>query len=191
MNDKPLELIDDLRLLSAPISLLLLVVLVVLALGVLGALVLMLWRRRQARLLAQPSQRTAEAAIEDALALLEAARRLIKPGNSKPYGVEVSGIVRRYIEVRFDIYAPRRSTEEFLTETQVSPKLEPNHRKLLANFLGCCDLFKFARTHADPAELTALHDAAVRFVTDTRLIPSATPGATPTTPLTAQAKEAA
>jgi|APGre2960657468_1045069.scaffolds.fasta_scaffold00203_10 hypothetical protein len=190
MNEKPLELIDDLRLLNAPISLFVLMI-IALGVAVLAVGVLMLWRRRQAQLRQQPSQRAAAAALEDALALLEAARRLIKPGNSKPYGVEVSGIVRRYIEVRFDIYAPRRSTEEFLAETQVSPKLEPNHRKLLANFLGCCDLFKFARTHAEPAELTALHDAAVRFVTDTRLIPSATPAAAPTTPLTAQAKEAA
>lgn len=190
MNDKPLELIDDLRLLNAPISLL------VVALALLGLVVivvagLMLWRRRQAQLLAQPSQRAAEAALEDALALLEAARRLIKPGNSKPYGVEVSGIVRRYIEVRFAIYAPRRSTEEFLAEARVSPKLEPNHQKLLANFLGCCDLFKFARTHAEPAELTALHDAAVRFVTDTRLVPAPAATTAAATPLTAQAKGAA
>lgn len=187
MTNDVLQLIDDLRLLHAPVPLLVLW-LALLALVVLGAAGFSFWRRHQAKLLLPPVTRAAEVAHEDALAKLKAARKLIGPGNSKPYGIEVSGIVRRYIEVRFAIVAPRRSTEEFLAEAQVSPKLEPNHQKLLANFLGSCDLFKFARTHAEPVELTTLHEAAVRFVTDTRIVP--TPAATPSAAATTQPKEA-
>ena len=66
--------------------------------------------------------------------------------------------------------APRRSTEEFLLEAAASAKLEIAHRKLLAGFLGCCDFLKFARARAELAELEAQYQAAVRFVTETRVV---------------------
>ena len=172
MNEPPTQLIDDLRLLQAPTPL---IVWLLLLLGLMGLVALMVFVRR--RFLAKSRHLTnpglAETAHEDALAELEAARRLIASGNSKPYGIEVSRIVRRYIEVRFGLFAPRRSTEEFLIEAQASSRLERHYRALLARFLGACDLFKFGRTHAEPAELSTLHDAAVKFVTETRIVPTA------------------
>ena len=104
------------------------------------------------------------------LAELEKARALMSPETSRPYGIEVSGIIRRYIERRFGLVAPRRSTEEFLVEASASAKLEPAHRQLLAEFLGTCDFLKFARARAELAELEAQHKAAVRFVTETPLV---------------------
>jgi hypothetical protein len=131
--------------------------------------VMFIQRRNAARRAAQGAQVAAHA-HEDALAELEKARALMSPENSRPYGIEVSGVVRRYIERRFDIVAPRRSTEEFLIEAAASAKLEPSHRKLLAEFLGACDFLKFARARAEHAELEAQHQAAVRFVTETRVV---------------------
>jgi hypothetical protein len=160
------NIIDDLRLLepwTVPPWLWALVVLVIVA-----GIALMIRRRNAARRAGQATEVAAHA-HEDALAELEKARALMAPENSRPYGIEVSGIVRRYIERRFGIFAPRRSTEEFLVEAAASAKLEPPHRQLLAEFLGTCDFLKFARARAELKELEAQHQAAVKFVTETRV----------------------
>lgn len=160
------NIIDDLRLLepwTVPPWLWALIALVLVA-----GIALMIRRRNAARRAASGAEAAAHA-HEDALAELEKARALMSPENSRPYGIEVSGIVRRYIERRFGIFAPRRSTEEFLTEAAASAKLEPPHRQLLAEFLGTCDFLKFARARAELKELEAQHQAAVRFVTETRV----------------------
>jgi hypothetical protein len=163
------NIIDDLRLLEPwaappPWAWVLLVALIV-------GVAMFIQRRNAARRAAQGAQ-VAVHAHEDALAELEKARALMSPENSRPYGIEVSGIVRRYIERRFNIVAPRRSTEEFLVEAAASAKLEPAHRKLLAEFLGSCDFLKFARARAELIELEAQHQSAVRFVTETRVVPA-------------------
>ena len=163
------NIIDDLRLLepwTAPPPW----AWVLLALGVVVAWVIR--RRHAARRAAQGAPAVAALAHEEALAELEKARALLVPENSRPYGIAVSGIVRRYLERRFGIVAPRRSTEEFLIEAAASAKLEPAHRPLLAEFLGCCDFLKFARARAELAELEAQHQAALRFVTETRVGPA-------------------
>lgn len=160
------NIIDDLRFLepwTAP-PLWVWVVLAALVVGV----VMFIQRRNAARRAAQGSEVAAHA-HEDALAELEKARALMSPENSRPYGIEVSGIVRRYIERRFNIVAPRRSTEEFLVEAAASTRLEAAHRHLLAEFLSACDFLKFARARAELSELEAQHQAAVRFVTETRI----------------------
>ena len=160
------NIIDDLRFLEpwkAPPAWMW----VLLALAIVG--VVMLIRRRNAARRAAQTTQVAAHAHEDALAELEKARALMSPEYSRPYGIEVSGIVRRYIERRFDIVAPRRSTEEFLIEAPASAKMESSHRHLLAEFLGSCDFLKFARARAELAELGAQHAAAVKFVTETRV----------------------
>ena len=174
MNEQPAQLIDDLRLLQAPTPLWVWVLLSVALIG-LVVIGMSIWRRLSSKKGAVAGHNVAETAHEDALADLEAARKLISAGNSKPYGIEVSRIVRRYIEVRFGIYAPRRSTEEFLMEAQSSSRLESNHRALLARFLGACDLFKFGRTHAELDELNLMHGAAAGFVRETRIVPNPVP----------------
>ncbi len=104
----------------------------------------------------------------DALAALEKLFALIDRGESRPYATESSTIIRHYIENRFELSAPRQSTEEFLETARHSPKLLPRHQESLAEYLRVCDLLKFARTQADKTELRALHDAAVAFVKETR-----------------------
>ncbi len=166
------NIIDDLRFLepwTAPPPW----VWVLLALIIAGVVIL-IRRRNAARRAAQGAQVAAHA-HEDALAELEKARALMSPENSRPYGIAVSGIVRHYIERRFSIVAPRRSTEEFLIEAAASAKMESPHRQLLAEFLGSCDFLKFARARAEMTELEAQHQAAVRFVTETRMVPMKPP----------------
>lgn len=83
------------------------------------------------------------------------------------FATRVSEIVRTYLEERFGLQAPDRTTEEFLVELQTSVALESGHKDLVGGFLTTCDLVKFARAEPGPAEIDALHDAAARLVEET------------------------
>ncbi|MDP7047907.1 MAG: hypothetical protein QF721_00500 [Verrucomicrobiota bacterium] len=82
--------------------------------------------------------------------------------------VEVSLIIRDYLEQRFDLHAPDRTTEEFLFELQSSSRLAEGHKQLLADFLGACDMVKFAKEEPPEQELRGLHEAASRLVGETQ-----------------------
>ena len=162
----PTELIDDLRLLEAPEPFRVDYKLIVACIVV---FVLTWWilRSLRAKVSAQTNADALRQAHADALAELERLFALIDTEQSRPYAIESSAIIRRYIEVRFNLAAPTRSTEEFLAEARHSPKLAPEYQTLLADFLRYCDLLKFARTFADRSELTQLHEAAICFVKET------------------------
>lgn len=83
--------------------------------------------------------------------------------------VELSSIVRRYLEGRYDIRAPELTTEEFLAVASRSAELTLAHRELLSSFMAQCDRVKFAGYRPDAAESLATLDAARGFVEDTRL----------------------
>jgi hypothetical protein len=83
--------------------------------------------------------------------------------------VELSAIVRRYLESRYDIRAPELTTEEFLVVTVARAELTPEHRALLVQFLERCDRVKFAGYRPDADESLATLAAARGFVEDTRL----------------------
>lgn len=65
--------------------------------------------------------------------------------------VELSAIVRRYIEQRFGLRAPELTTEEFLHVAKTAAALSPGDRNKLVAFLAACDRVKFAgyRPNAD------------------------------------------
>ena len=162
MNPPP-DLIDDLRLLDPPtpwqVNFWLLA-----ALGLAAALAWWLFRRWRAQRAAQAAALVVGQAHENALAELARLFALIETEQSRPYGIESSAIIRRYIEARFGLAAPLLATEEFLVAAQDSPRMSPDAQVLLGDFLQWCDLLKFARTLADRAELEQLHAAAVKFV---------------------------
>ena len=81
--------------------------------------------------------------------------------------VRLSGIVRTYIEGRFGLLAPRKTTSEFLHDAGGDAHLKQDQQSQLAAFLQMADLVKFAR-HLPPVEHG--HDAldqAVTFVDET------------------------
>lgn len=178
MNNSPTNLIEDLRLLEAPQPLPA-IWWVVISLAVIALVWLILWRRSHANRTTVVTPAVIQAAQEDALAELQKLLAMISVQNSRAYGIAVSGVIRRYIERRFAISAPRRSTEEFLLEAKSSSRLDERHQKHLGQFLGYCDFLKFARATASVPELQQIHDAAVRFVTDTQDQPITKPAASP------------
>lgn len=89
--------------------------------------------------------------------------------------VELSDIVRRYIEDRYGVRAPELTTEEFLRAAQGELRLKNQQRELLEAFLSTCDRVKFAGYRPGEFESRQAFGEAGRFLDDTRL-----PGSTST-----------
>jgi hypothetical protein len=108
---------------------------------ILIALVLLMRKRKQRAIRRQQ------------LGAYDAAMRRLRALQTKPlpegddadaWYVELSGIVRRYIEDRLQIRAPELTTEEFLTSASGHSHLEAEVRTGLTEFLAACDQVKFA-----------------------------------------------
>ena len=62
----------------------------------------------------------------------------------KLFYVQLTGIVRRYIERSTGIHAPEQTTEEFLHEISAGEKFAKDERGRLKEFLEAADLVKYA-----------------------------------------------
>jgi hypothetical protein len=98
--------------------------------------------------------RPEEIALQDLERLL--ADDLLARGEIKFFHLRISDILRRYVENRFGLKAPERTTEEFLMELSraesSSNEILNKHKALLSGFLSQCDLVKFARHEPSIAE---------------------------------------
>jgi hypothetical protein len=83
------------------------------------------------------------------------------------YHTLLSDIVRRYLELRFQLHAPQQSTDEFLEAMRRSPRLTAEQEGLLRDFLRQCDLAKFARAGFSAEECQAAARVARTFVEQT------------------------
>lgn len=135
------------------------------AIPLLGLAALLFFRlRRRARAAARAS--AYQRALER-LRQLEAAG-LPERGEIDAWYVELSYLIRHYLEDRFGVRAPERTTEEFLREARRAPELSAEHQKLLGAFLAGCDRVKFARHEPEEDEQRQALATAVRFVEQTR-----------------------
>jgi hypothetical protein len=121
--------------------------------------------RKRANVAAQRS------AYDDAVAKLRTLEDRGAPAadGADAWFVELSAIVRSYLERRYEIRAPELTTEEFLLEAARSGRLSGEHRSLLEAFLERCDRVKFAGYRPDADESMASLKSARAFVEDTRL----------------------
>jgi len=94
----------------------------------------------------------------------------------------VADTTRVYLEERFSLRAPERTTEEFLVELRTSPHLTLDQKQSLGAFLESCDLVKFARFEPTETALRQLHDAALRLVDETQFDPINVAGPPPLPP---------
>jgi hypothetical protein len=110
-------------------------------------------------------------AYDEAVTALRALEDRGAPGaaDADAWFVELSAIVRRYLEQRYEIRAPELTTEEFLQVATARPELREEHRGLLSSFLERCDRVKFAGYRPDAEESLATLAAARGFIEDTRL----------------------
>jgi hypothetical protein len=136
------------------------------------------WKKRRDSKAEEPSQ-PSEPAHERARRHLEAALEYLHDPDR--FCVLVSNAIRSYLEERFDLRAPERTTEEFLDELQGSNHLNEEQKQSLANFLTECDMVKFAKSEPEAFELKRLYESALQLVRETE--PNLLEQTSPTEPL--------
>lgn len=97
-----------------------------------------------------------------------AEQNLVQRGEIKTFYYRLSEIVRTYIELRFRLMAPERTTEEFLAELRSSNRLSTAHKLLLGEFLEACDRVKYALHRPGQPEIDNVFNTARDFVRQTR-----------------------
>ncbi len=134
---------------------------------IVGAVLLYLKRRKQREIGFVPEPLPAHQIAYNELEKLRDLN-LISEGRIKEYYYRLSNIVRRYIESRFKLMAPERTTEEFLAEMTVTDRLAGVHKELISNFLEHCDMVKFAAYGPDSREIENAFNSAIKLVDETR-----------------------
>ncbi len=85
-------------------------------------------------------------------------------GLVKEYYSDLSGIIRWYIEERFNVRAPEMTTEEFMQAIRFSEKLSGTQQGLLRDLLLASDMVKFAKSCPLPEEMARSLALARAFV---------------------------
>jgi hypothetical protein len=90
-------------------------------------------------------------------------------GRVKMYYVDLSEILRRYIEDRYEIMAMEQTTDEIMSVLK-SPVCNTAHHALLAGILQLADLVKFAKVVPGERESATQVELAIEFVRNTRQV---------------------
>ena len=93
---------------------------------------------------------------------------LIKKGKIKEFYEQISDILRHYIEHRFNLRAPERTTEEFLIELATAEILGASDKADLGEFLKLCDLVKFAKHNPTIEQIQKTFDLVKNFIGKTK-----------------------
>jgi hypothetical protein len=88
-------------------------------------------------------------------------------GEVERFHTLVSDLVRFYLERRFQLPASHQTTAEFLETMRRAPQLTAAQQGLLRDFLGRCDMAKFARAAPSAEECAAVAGMARSFVEET------------------------
>lgn len=104
-----------------------------------------------------------------ALARLEALaqRDLAKEGKFDAYYIDLSSILRYYIEGRFSLHAPERTSPEFLAEMMETDLFSKEQEGFLKTFLRLCDRVKFAQHEPGLLDMEASFTQVTNFVKET------------------------
>lgn len=155
----------------------------VVGLALLAALIAVLARRARKPAPPEPEIPPHERALR-ALRMLRAKYRWGEATEAdaaqiESYYVELSAIVRRYLEDAFGLRAPEQTTEEFIRAATTSQKLTLDHQQRVAAFLEQSDLVKFARYRPAAPDMEAAYSAAEQLVLETMPRPTAAAPASP------------
>ena len=138
------------------------------AVGVTGALAAVLvwvvWLRKRAEKLAPPPPAW-EVAYRRLRELDE--RQLPEAGKYEPYYVDLSAILRYYIEDRFHLRAPEQTTQEFLAASSTSGLFSGDHQQLLSELLKHSDRVKFAQYVPSVPQMEQSFASVLQFVDET------------------------
>jgi hypothetical protein len=114
----------------------------------------------------EPRRPAHEVALTDLDTLI--AKNLPACGEIKQYYIEISEIIRYYIEGRFFIPALEETSFEILSEIR-NQQLNKDIYQLLQGFLNLCDLVKFAKYIPGQEEHDTSAETARRFIEETKI----------------------
>ncbi|MDR4507553.1 MAG: hypothetical protein MRJ65_04835 [Candidatus Brocadiaceae bacterium] len=171
-GDAPADIKDIVPPAEVPVNykrLALLILSVVVVFFFIGAVVWFILKRKKGKIVREevfPQRPPHEIAYE----LLDQLSQegLVDKGLMKEYYYRVTNIIRHYIEDRFGLAAPERTTEEFLMEMTRANLLGENHKVLIQKFLERCDLVKYAKYGPSRLEVQETFDVARRVIDETR-----------------------
>ncbi|MBN1973643.1 MAG: hypothetical protein JW787_08385 [Sedimentisphaerales bacterium] len=124
------------------------------------------FKRKQVKELVRIYKPAHEIAYERLRVLI--GRKLIEAGKIKEFHEGISDILRHYIEHRFDLRAPERTTEEFLFEIQYTNVLSQSDKDSLGEFLKHCDMVKFAKYNPANEQIQTMFDLVKNFIEKTK-----------------------
>lgn len=104
-----------------------------------------------------------ERALEELRRLL--LRKLIEKDRIKDFYVELTMVVRRYIERSHEVRAPEQTTEEFLNAVSSDTRFAPDIVAKLRTFLEAADLVKFAAHEPDRGAIDHSLQTARDYIT--------------------------
>ena len=100
---------------------------------------------------------------------------LLRRGRTKEYYIEVSDIIRRYLEARYAVRALEMTSREVLEQLEEAASGTDVHGRF-ASFFEECDLVKFAKHRPTPAACDEIVPAARALVDATLPPPEPEPG---------------
>ena len=125
------------------------------------------WLRKRARR-PKPVRSPRDGAL-DALAHIEREMETMTPYQ---FSIAVSDILRGYVTEEYALPVTRQTSVEFLTMLAKSSPFSAEETLLLEDFLGRCDLIKFARYDATIEDSRRLLEEATEFVKGAKLEPA-------------------
>jgi len=123
-------------------------------------------RRKRVKELVRIFKPAHELAYERLRALVN--EDLVGAGRIKEFYERISDILRHYIEHRFSLRAPERTTEEFLAELANTDVLPAAEKQRLGEFLQHCDLVKFAKHNPTTEQIQETFDLVKDFIEKTK-----------------------
>ncbi len=136
----------------------------------LGAVVLLAggWGLRRRRALPPPPLPLGQRTLRE----LEQLEQEALPGcDGSALHARLADAVRRYLAERFGLRALEQTTAEFLQAAQAVPQLAGTRLDLLRDFLGRCDLAKFARTGVSLEDCRQTARLARAFIEEVEAVP--------------------
>jgi Domain of unknown function (DUF4381) len=88
------------------------------------------------------------------------------------FSIAVSDILRGYVTEQYQLPVTKQTSFEFLSMLAQRSPFSPDETSLLEDFLGRCDLIKFARYDATTHDSRLLLEEATQFVKGAKLEPA-------------------
>jgi len=120
-----------------------------------------IWKSRQRVIASAPELSPQELAVAE---LDEIIGSRLADSDVKEFYVELTGVVRRYIERTTGVHAPEQTTEEFLREIVDNTVFANEEQRRLQNFLESADLVKFAAFKPEGSDIDQSVQRAKQFI---------------------------